>query len=495
MNKIKLGLAVLMLCSFAAALYAADAQPFWPNWRGPEFTGVAPGSKPPTVWSETQNIKWKVKLTGDGSNSSPIVWKDKIFFQTAVKTDKSAKEAPSVSAGIDRSLPVPSEPISQPLITAAEMAPPPGQGGQMPPPPPPGMGPPPGGPQGQRPPRGGGGMSMETPTHIYKFNLVCMDRNTGNVLWEKTVCEVLPHQGIRPDHGFASFSPVTDGKYVWANFGSRGLYCYDFDGKLIWNKDLVQMKTRFGEGGSLALAGDAVVVVTDNENESFIWAFNKTTGDILWKKQRDEKTSHATPLVVKVNDRLQIITSATDKIRAYDAKTGDVIWECGGMTQNVIPTPVAGFDMVFCTSGFRGSMLEAIKLGKTGDLTGTDAVAWQVKEATPYVPSPLLYGQRLYLLSVNTPILSCYDAKTGKPFYTKQNLDQIKDIYASLVGAADKVYCVGRNGVTYVLKNADTLEVVSINKLDDGIDCTPAIVDNEIFLKGKQYMYCIAEKK
>jgi len=165
------------------------------------------------------------------------------------------------------------------------------------------------------------------------------------------------------------------------------------------------------------------------------------------------------------------------------------------MTGNVIPTAVAGFDMVFCTSGFRGSMLQAIKLGRTGDLTGTDAVVWQVKEATPYVPSPLLYGPRIYVLSVNNAILSCYDAKTGKPFYTKQQLPEMKDVYASLVGANENVYCVGRTGVTCVLKNADTFEVVSTNKLDDGIDCTPAIVDNEIILKGKQYMYCIAEKK
>ena len=486
MNKIRLGLAALMLCSFTTMLYADDAQAFWPAWRGPDATGVAPNGNPPTVWSESQNIKWRVKLTGDGSNSSPIVWKDKIFFQTAVKTDKvaaptAAQPAPEQNRQPGQMLPPPAPP---------KMAPPPGQPAQMPPPPPPpGQNPPPGAPGGR------GGMNIETPTNIYQFNLVCMDRNTGNILWEKTACEVLPHQGVRPDHGFASFSPVTDGKYVWANFGSRGLYCYDLDGKLIWKKDLVQMKTRFGEGGSLAIAGDAVIVVTDNENESWIFAFNKNTGDLLWKKQRDEKTAHATPVIVTVNGQMQIITSATNKIRAYDAKTGDVVWECGGMTGNVIPTPVVGFDMVFCTSGFRGSMLQAIKLGKTGDLTGTDAVAWQVKEATPYVPSPLLYGQRLYLFSVNTPILSCYDAKTGKPFYIKQNLDQIKDVYASLVGAADKVYCVGRNGVTYVLKNADTYEVISINKLDDGIDCTPAIVGDEIFLKGKQYIYCIAEKK
>jgi outer membrane protein assembly factor BamB len=322
-----------------------------------------------------------------------------------------------------------------------------------------------------------------------------MDRTTGKIIWEKTACEAVPHQGVHGDHGFASFSPVTDGKYVWATFGSKGMYCFDFDGNLVWKKDLIQMKTTFGEGNSPALAGDAVIVVTDGDNEAFIWAFNKTTGDILWKKPRDEKTTYATPLVLTVDGKMQVIACATKKIRAYDAKSGDVIWECGGMTPNAIPTPVADSEMVYCTSGFRGSMLEAIKLGRTGDLTGTDAVVWQVKEGTPYVPSPILYDGKIYVFSVNDAIVSCYDAKTGKAFYAKQKLDEMKNIYAAPVGANGNVYCLGRNGVTYVLKNADKYEVVSINKLDDGLDCTPAIVDNEIILKGKQYMYCIAEKK
>jgi outer membrane protein assembly factor BamB len=456
MKKAVLYLIIVLALICSPLLYAETS---WPNWRGPEFTGVAPGCNPPTVWSETQNIKWKVKLTGDGSDGSPIVWKDKIFFQTAVKTDKPVAVA---------------VPADLPLITTAEMASPP---------------PPPGGQ------RRGGNRGNQAPTNIYQFNLVCMDRATGKVLWEKTACEAAPHQGHHGDHGYASFSPVTDGKYVWASFGSQGMYCFDVDGKLIWKQDLVKMKTRFGEGNSPAIAGDAVIVVADNETESWIWAFNKTTGETIWKKQRDETTTHATPLVLTVAGKMQVIVSATNKIRAYDAKTGDVIWECGGMTGNVIPTPVADSEMVYCTSGFRGSMLQAIKLGRTGDLTGTDAVVWQVKEATPYVPSPILYDGKIYVFSVNDAILSCYDAKTGKPFYVKQKLDEMKNIYAAPVGANGNVYCAGRNGVTYVLKNADAYEVVSINKLDDGLDATPAIVDNEIFLKGKQYMYCIAEKK
>jgi outer membrane protein assembly factor BamB len=490
MNQCKLCLFVVVAILCSSSLYAETS---WPAWRGPEFTGVAPDCNPPTVWSETQNIKWKVKLTGDGSDGSPIVWKDKIFFQTAVKTDRVvATQKPQQTP------PAPAAQQTAPPA-APEMAPPPGQGGQIshdsddddddddrtPPPGRPGQTPPPPGrPQGQ------GGRDTKSPTNLYQFNLVCMDRNTGKILWEKTACEVLPHQGHQPTHGFASFSPVTDGKYVWANFGSRGLYCYDFDGKLVWKKDLVKMKSTFGEAGSLALAGDAVIVVADNDTESWIFAFNKTTGDLLWKKQRNEKTSYGTPVVAGE----QIVTGAS-KLRSYNAKTGDIVWECDETIQNGIPTPIVGFDRVFCSSGGRGKgTIQVVKFGVPSD---ANSVVWQTKDVAPHVSSPLLYGQRLYVFSVNPPRLSCFDAKTGKVLFEKQPLEQFKDksAYASPVGAADKVYMTGRSGMTYVLKNADTFEVLSTNQLDDVIDGTPAIVDNEIILKGKQYMYCIAEKK
>ncbi len=215
----------------------------------------------------------------------------------------------------------------------------------------------------------------------------------------------------------------------------------------------------------------------------------------MWKNKRDEPTSYATPIVVDTDGQLQVITSATNLVRCYDVKTGDVVWQCGGQTRNVSPTPVLGFGLVFCTSGFRGSALMAIKLGRSGDLTGTDAIAWEVKKATPYVPSPILYEGKLYVFSVNDGIVSCYNAETGKPYYVKKELEQIEGIYASPAAAAGRVYFVGRNGVTYVIKPSEDLEVLSINKLDDGFDCSPAFVDNEMFLKGKQYLYCISSSK
>jgi outer membrane protein assembly factor BamB len=170
-----------------------------------------------------------------------------------------------------------------------------------------------------------------------------------------------------------------------------------------------------------------------------------------------------------------------------------VIWQCTGQTQNVIPTPVVGFGKVFCISGFRGSALQAIELGHTGDLTNSDAVKWEVKQGTPYVPSPLLYGDKIYVCSVNRAIVSCYQAETGKANFVKQPLEEMREIYASPVGAADRVYFVGRDGVSQVIKRSEKFEVLATNRLDDKFDASPAIVGDELLLKGKQHLYCIAE--
>lgn len=439
----------------------------WPTWRGPDTMGIAAGGRPPLKWNESENIKWKVKLTGDASNSSPVIWGDKIFFQTAMDTE------------IKDDGPTP-EPAPMPRPAGPGDRPGGGFGSR-------------GSSRGRSGGRGGrGGFGGSKPTTQFKFNLVCVDRKTGKIIWEETVCQVKPHQGHHRDHGFASFSPVTDGEHVWAAYGSRGIYCYDLNGKKIWSKPLPTMRTMFGEGGAPALAGEAVIVVSDQEGESFIFAFNKKTGDLLWKQPRDESTSYATPIPVGINGRLQVITNATNFVRSHDAKTGDIIWQCSGQTRNVIPSPVIGFGMVYCTSGFRGSALQAIKLGGTGDLTGTDSVVWQVNEGTPYVPSPLLYDGRIYVCRVNQEIISCYDAKTGAPHFTGQKMDEMKGVYASPVAAAGRVYFTGRNGVVYVLKPSDKFEVLAVNTLDDGFDCSPAFVGDEMYLKGKQNLYCIA---
>src|SRR5712692_3406669 len=226
----------------------------------------------------------------------------------------------------------------------------------------------------------------------------------------------------------------------------------------------------FGEGSSPALYGDTLVVNWDNEGDSFIIALDKNTGKTLWKQPREERTSWSTPLIVEHDGKAQIVTAATRRIRSYDLASGKLIWECAGLTPNVIPSPVAGDGMVYPISGFRGNALLAIRLGGTGDLTGTDAIVWRHNKSTPYVPSPLLYGDKLYFFAGNNGILSCFDAKSGR------------------------AYLAGRNGATLVIKRSDKLEVLATNRLEEKFDASPAVAGNELFLRGREHLYCLAEK-
>lgn len=441
------GLLVFML-TLGVAL-GETSEDNWPNWRGPTATGVAAKGNPPITWSDTENIKWKMEVPGN-SSSTPVVWGEKLIFQTAIETEK------------ETAMLLPETP--EPQRTTR-----------------------PGG-------RGGFGGASK-PTSPYKFDVVCVNRNTGKITWQTTVCEALPHEGSHRDHSFSSYSPVTDGERIWVSFGSRGIYCLDMVGKLIWRNDLIQMSTRasFGEGSSPAVVGDAVVVLADHEGDSMIFAFQKMTGRLLWKRERDERTSWSTPVGVMAGDKLQVITNATNMVRAYDIETGEIIWQCSGQTDNVIPSPVIGHGMVYCMSGYRGNAVMAIKLGKTGDLTGTDAVVWEKTKGTPYVPSPLLYGDKLYYCFGNNATISCVNAKTGESYYELQKLDGPKGVYASPTGAGGHVYLVGRNGVTSVLKNSDKLEVVATNTLSDAIDASPIVVGDNLYLKGKKNLYCIAK--
>ena len=475
---------LFVLTFTCAARFAHAADENWPQWRGPLNPGVAPSADPPTKWGENQNVKWKVKLPGKGS-STPIVWDKYVFIHTAMPAAAAeAARADASSGGANGA-----DAVVTPVLLQEQPPQQPGgrRGGQ-------------GGPGGQRGPGGRGGRGGfgggAPPTDKYQFVLLCLDRATGETVWRKVVREEVPHEGHHRDHGFASYSPVTDGKLVFAHFGSRGLHCYDLQGNLKWQKDLGRMQTRngFGEGSSPALHGDTLVINWDHEGDDFIVALDKNTGDELWRNPRDEPTTWSTPLVVEHGGRAQVIVNATNKVRSYDLKTGKQVWEVGGMTTNVIPTPVAGDGMVYLTSGFRGAALLAVKLGHEGDLTKTEAIAWQHGKGTPYVPSPLLYDNRLYLFSGNTNVLSCFEAKTGEVLMDSQRVEEVEGVYASPVGAAGRVYLVGRNGTTVVIKNAEKYEELATNVLEDRIDASPAVAGKEMFLRGQQYLYCVAEK-
>jgi outer membrane protein assembly factor BamB len=391
------------------------------------------------TWSEQDNIKWKVSIPGQG-HSSPVVWGDRIFVSTAVP--------------------------QQPEVEASAQEPAPGQRKR----------------------------SVQ-PAGAYDYTVMALSRLDGSIVWRRVARSQQPHESTHPAGSWASASPVTDGVHLYASFGSVGVFCFDLDGKLIWETDLGDMQTRrgFGEGSSPALHGDALVINWDHEGQSFIVALEKNTGAQLWKRQRDEATSWSTPLIVEVDGTPQVVTNATNRIRAYELATGRLLWESGGMTVNAIPTPVALGDMVFVTSGFRGNALMAIRLSAAnGDITGTDAVAWSRDEDTPYIPSPLLYDETLYLIKRNGNIVSAVSASDGTVIFDKQRLDGIDGVYASPVGGGDHVYVVGTNGATAVLRHGARFNLVATNQLDDSFSASPAISGDQIFLRGHQSLYCIA---
>jgi outer membrane protein assembly factor BamB len=423
--------------------FARERLDHWHQWRGPLANGWAPRGDPPVQWSESKNIKWKVEVPGSGS-STPIVWRNRVFVLTAVKTErKSGGPVPGAKAPPAPELP---------------------------------------------------NLTTPVPDTLYRFEVLCLDRDTGNVLWRRVAREEVPHQGHHPSHGYASGSPVTDGKSLYATFGSRGLYCYGLDGTLNWEADLGDMTTKmgFGEGASPALHGGSLVVNWDHEGGSFIACLDAATGKERWRVARDERTTWATPLMVERDGVTQVVTNGTNRTRSYDLATGRLLWECGGQTANPIPSPVNHEGTVLCMSGFRGNAIFAIPLNSRGDLTDGGKVDWKRTDAAPYVASPLLCDGLLYFTKERQGILSCADARTGNPHYDGQRLPGIGTLYASIVGAAGKVYIAGREGVTLVLKHGPSYEILAENRLDEGMNASPAIVGKQMFLRGHNHLYCVA---
>jgi outer membrane protein assembly factor BamB len=418
----------------AATGSGADADQYWPQWRGPLATGVGPRAHPPVFWSETKNVRWKVAVPA--GSSSPVVWGDLVFLTAAAPTDKPA------------------------------------------PPPPP-----------------GGHPAVSGPRSAFAFQVLAYDRKDGAERWKTTVREELPHEGTHQDGTYAGGSVVTDGERIYAFFGSRGLYCLDMAGQKLWEKDLGRMsiKMGFGEGASPALHGDRLVVNWDHEGASFLVALDSKTGRELWRAPRDEKTTWATPLVVAVAGGAHVVTSASSRVRGYDLATGRLLWDGPGLTANAIPTPVSGDGIVYLTSGFRGSALLAVKLSAArGDVTGTPAVLWRYDQDTPYVPSPLLYAGGLYFLKSNSAILTRLDAGTGEKHFSAR-LEGLDTVYASPVAAADRVYVTDRKGATAVIGAGRDMKVLAVNTLDDGFDASPALADGDIYLRGRRHLYRITE--
>jgi outer membrane protein assembly factor BamB len=312
------------------------------------------------------------------------------------------------------------------------------------------------------------------------------------------VIKEAPVDGTHETGTWASNSPVTDGEHLFAYFGSRGLYCLDFDGNVLWQRDFGQMskKMSFGEGSSPALYKDRIVVLWDHEGDSYLYILDKKTGKDIMKIARDEATSWSSPLIVELNGKAQVITSATSNIRSYDLESGEVIWRGRGMTANVIPHPIENDGVLYLMSGFRGNALMAIDLAKAkGDIDGTDAILWEYNQNTSYTPSALLANGKLYFLRSNNGNLTCLDASNGQEHYSLERLDGTGTIFASPVGADGKLYVTSQSGISYVIGQGPTFEILAKNELEDGNFSSPAIVGNELFIRGFKYLYCIAAGK
>lgn len=432
-----------------------DPKGNWPTWRGNEGTGAVSSGKPPVTWSEDENVVWKTPLPGLG-NSTPVIWGDRIYLTTAVETEEKAAAEPA-NGGEDR--------------------------GER---------------RGRRRGRRGGFGGGAAPTNVFDFRVLAIDRATGEVLWDKSAARAVPHERGHQTGSQASNSPVTDGRFLYAHFGSRGVHCFTLDGEPVWSRtDLGQMRTRnqFGEGSSPALVDGTLLVNWDHEGDSYMLALDARTGEDRWRQPRDEPTSWSTPVVAKVNGRKQVIVNATNASRAYDLKTGKVVWSCKGMTANTIPTPIVRDGVAYLMSGFRGAMLQAIRLkGAKGDITDSDHVLWTHERQTSYVPSALLLDDDIYFLRSNNAVLSCIDAKTGAVHYEGQRLSGLRTVYASPLAADGRVYLVSREGVTKVLKAGSTYEELATNELDDAFDASPIVIGDRMYLRGHDNLYCLGEK-
>ena len=429
--------ALMMPAVPARAARDAAAERYWAQWRGPFANGTSRTARPPIEWSETRNIKWKVEIPGRGA-ASPVIWGDRVYVLTAVPVGLSKEEAHAARGGIE-------------------------------------------------------------PRHLYRFITMAIDRRDGRVVWERAATEERPHESTHPINGtWASSSPATDGEVVIAHFESRGMYAYDTSGKLLWQKRFGEkaILSESGEGTTPALYGNYVVLVWDQaQGGSFIVVLDKRSGKELWRAERDEADTWPTPIIVEHDGRVQVITSGWGSIQSYDLETGKIIWHTSGLTPLPIPSPVAGDGMVIAMSGgSNGFRLKAIRLAEAkGDITGTSAVAWTLDRDTPYAPSPLLFNGLLYFVKSNSGLLSVVDAKTGTPHYRVQRLVDIPTVYASPVGADGRVYIAGADGATLVIRHGPTFEVLATNTLEDGFTASPALVDNELYLRGNKYLYCIAE--
>ena len=414
----------------------------WGQWRGPLASGEAPHATPPVTWSEEENLRWKIPLTGRG-HSSPVVWGEHVFLTTAIPMGDPLPPRPSRMEGAHDNTPVTSQ---------------------------------------------------------QRFVVQAYERKSGTLVWERTVHAAIPSDTAHVSGGYASPSPITDGEHLFASFGSAGLYALDLQGTLIWSKNLgeMQVKHSHGEGSGPALWGETLVVNWDHEGDSFLLALNKATGEERWRVARKEPTSWATPIIVPVGNIQQVIVPGTGRLRGYDLEDGRIIWECGGLSHNVVASPVHGEGIVVAASSYEKQVMLAVSLeGATGDLTGgSEHLLWVQRRLTPYVPSPLLYQGVVYGLVHYQANLCRTELTTGDLGSGSLRIRGLGNLYASPVAAAGRVYLTDLEGRTLVLEHTPVDEeprALALNQLDDSFSASAALAGSELFLRGDRFLYCLAE--
>lgn len=433
----------LLFFAITTSATVSQAQTNWPQWRGIEGSAISSETGLPTEWSESKNVRWKSPIPGRG-HSSPIVWGTRVFLTTS---------------------------IEGPVVPGAEAV--------------------------RHYRRGQEYLHPDSvgADHSYTMKLLCLDLETGKVLWEKTVYEGRVYDNRHRKNTYASATPATDGKHVYLSFEAEGLYCYDFQGKRIWKTSLGRIaKGGMGPGTSPVLFENLVILQCDQEygEGSFIAAVDKKTGKEVWRVNRDQRRSWATPLLVRTKQRVEMVTSGPNKIIAYDPGSGRELWRAPGVISNPIPSPVAGNGLVFVTAGSDAKRAYAIRVGGTGDLTNSPDVVWQYDKGTAYVPSPILYKDYLYLLT-DSGALTCLEAATGKVVF-QARLPVATKFTASPVAFDGKLLIVSEDGDSFILKAGPTPEVLNANPLGEAVYASPAIVRGNILIRGTDNLYCISNQ-
>jgi len=416
-----------------------QAQSNWPAFRGGAAAGTSDANGLPSSWSTTQNIVWKADVPGRGW-SSPIVWGDRIFL-TSFVSDSDA-EVPKMGHYLQ---------------------------------------------------------NIKPPTGASRWMVYCFDFNSGKLLWQKVAHEGTQDMVRHIKNSYASETPVTDGERVYVYFGNLGVFCYDLDGKELWTKKWPVAKTmgNWGTGSSPALHQDRLIIQNDNEGKSFLVALDTKSGKELWQVERKEGTIWATPFIWQNEKRTEIVTMGKI-VRSYDLN-GKQLWEMKGMTSPlIIPTPFARHDLLYLGAGYSGTKpVFAIRPGAVGNisLVGTaessDQVAWFRKGASTYHPSPVVWRDYFYNMDDHGGLLTCLEAKTGKPIYERQKVGGFYT--ASLWAYEDKVFGLQEDGTTVVLQAGAEFRVLGKNRLEEFSMATPAIARQSLFIRTLTKLYRIED--